>query len=85
MNTIKNQSSNMTDAATPSPDRAAATSKMSRSSGGGGGTENEEAHTFSNINEHPVDDISLEFFYKPHRLTLLLCSVVAVMYCAFVR
>lgn len=46
---------------------------------------NEEAHSFSNINEHPVDDISLEFFYTPHRLTLLLISVAAVMCCAFVR
>lgn len=75
----------MTDAATPPPDGTAKTGRLSRSGGGGGGNENEEAHTFSNINEHPVDDISLEFFYKPHRLTLLLCSVVAVMYCAFVR
>lgn len=45
----------------------------------------EEAHSFSNINEHPVDDISLEIFYQPHRLTLLLFSVAAVMSCAFVR
>lgn len=72
-------------AAVPSPPPPA-TRKMSRSGIGiDTGHETEEAHTFSNINEHPVDDISLEFFYKPHRLTLLLCSVVAVMYCAFVR
>lgn len=42
-------------------------------------------NTFSDINERPVDDISLDFFYKPHTVTLLAISIVAVMYCAFVR
>lgn len=41
--------------------------------------------TFIDINERPVDDISLDFFYKPHTVTLLGIAVVAVMYCAFVR
>lgn len=43
------------------------------------------ADTFSNINERPVDDISIEFFYKPHTITLLLISTAAVIYFAFVR
>lgn len=43
------------------------------------------ANTFLAINERPVDDISLDFFYKPHTVTLLAISIVAVMYCAFVR
>lgn len=43
------------------------------------------ANTFLAINERPVDDISLDFFYKPHTVTLLAISIFAVMYCAFVR
>lgn len=50
------------------------------------GSEIEEAaDTFITINERPVDDISLEFFYKPHTITLLLLSIIGVMYFAFVR
>lgn len=41
--------------------------------------------SFGDINERSVDDISLDFFYKPHTVTLLAIAVVAVMYCAFVR
>lgn len=41
--------------------------------------------SFFNINEKPVDDISIEFFYKPHTITLLLLSIGAVIYFAFVR
>lgn len=41
--------------------------------------------TFVIVNERPVDDISLDFFYKPHTITLLIVSVLAVMYSAFVR
>ncbi|KAI8036665.1 hypothetical protein M5D96_010466 [Drosophila gunungcola] len=41
--------------------------------------------TFVIVNERPVDDISLDFFYKPHTITLLAVSVLAVMYFAFVR
>ncbi|VVC92939.1 unnamed protein product [Leptidea sinapis] len=40
---------------------------------------------FESINERPVDDISLEFFYKPHTITLLGVSIAAVIYTAFVR
>ncbi|XP_012285741.1 phosphatidylserine synthase 1 isoform X2 [Orussus abietinus] len=41
--------------------------------------------SFSNINERPVDDISIEVFYTPHTITLLLTSIGAVIYFAFVR
>ncbi|XP_041785083.1 phosphatidylserine synthase isoform X1 [Anopheles merus] len=40
---------------------------------------------FKFINERPVDDISLNFFYKPHTITLLAVSIFGVMYFAFVR
>ncbi|XP_031640040.1 phosphatidylserine synthase 1 [Contarinia nasturtii] len=40
---------------------------------------------FISINEQPVDDISLDFFYKPHTVTLLAVSIISVMYFAFVR
>ncbi|KAI2802870.1 Phosphatidylserine synthase 2 [Blomia tropicalis] len=42
-------------------------------------------HHFYAINERPVDDISLEFFYKPHTITLLVFSFVTVFYSAFTR
>lgn len=41
--------------------------------------------TFVIVNERPVDDISLDFFYKPHTITLFAVSVISVMYFAFVR
>lgn len=41
--------------------------------------------TFVIMNERPVDDISLEFFYKPHTITLLAVSAFGVMSFAFVR
>lgn len=41
--------------------------------------------SFPSINERPVDDISLEFFYQPHTITLLLISIGAVIYSAFAR
>nr|CAG4640830.1 EOG090X05CZ [Eulimnadia texana] len=40
---------------------------------------------FLDINERPVDDISLEFFYKPHTLTLLSLCTTALLYSAFTR
>lgn len=40
---------------------------------------------FLAINERPVDDISLKFFYKPHTLTLLTCAVLLIVYTAFTR
>ena len=40
---------------------------------------------FYAINERPVDDISLEFFYKPHTISLLTISIVLVFGIAFTR
>ncbi|RWS31516.1 phosphatidylserine synthase 1-like protein [Leptotrombidium deliense] len=44
-----------------------------------------EENMFDSINERPVDDISLEFFYKPHTITLLSVSIIALLYTAFTR
>ncbi|XP_023022435.1 phosphatidylserine synthase 1 homolog l(3)77CDf [Leptinotarsa decemlineata] len=41
--------------------------------------------SFNTINEKPVDDISLHFFYKPHTISLLVLSIGFVIYFAFVR
>ena len=38
-----------------------------------------------NINERPVDDISIDFFYKPHTITLLTIVSSALLYSAFTR
>ncbi|KAK7574264.1 hypothetical protein V9T40_011455 [Parthenolecanium corni] len=40
---------------------------------------------FKEINECAVDDISLELFYKPHSIALLLISIAGVIYFSFVR
>jgi len=40
---------------------------------------------FVSINERPVDDISLEFFYKPHTITTMFVLVAVVTYTAFTR
>lgn len=40
---------------------------------------------FGSINEAPVEDISIEFFYKPHTLTLLFVGIAWVLYSAFTR
>lgn len=40
---------------------------------------------FKEINECSVDDISLELFYKPHSIALLLTSIAGVIYFSFVR
>ncbi|KAG8226868.1 hypothetical protein J437_LFUL006577 [Ladona fulva] len=45
----------------------------------------ETPDSFSSMNERPVDDISLEFFYKPHTVTLLTVSIASVIYTAFTR
>nr|SVE81288.1 EOG090X05CZ [Daphnia magna] len=37
------------------------------------------------INERPVDDISLDFFYKPHTITLLTTVSSLLLYSAFTR
>lgn len=52
---------------------------------GNSATTNESKDAFCYINERPVDDISLEFFYKPHTITLLAVSIASVIYTAFVR
>ena len=40
---------------------------------------------FSDVNDKQVDDISLEFFYKPHTITLLLGCIVFLTFLAFSR
>ena len=40
---------------------------------------------YKSINERPVDDISLEFFYQPHTITTMLVTVIALTYAAFAR
>jgi len=40
---------------------------------------------FYRINDAPVEDISIEFFYKPHTLSLLFFGIAAVLYSAFTR
>lgn len=42
-------------------------------------------NSFNNINARPVDDISLELFYKPHTITLLAVSIIGVMWFAWIR
>lgn len=37
------------------------------------------------INEQQVEDITVEFFYKPHTITLLTFTVLSLMYFAFTR
>ncbi|CAG0881613.1 unnamed protein product [Darwinula stevensoni] len=44
-----------------------------------------ETDHFQSINERPVDEISLEFFYKPHTVTLLTASIGVLIYFAFSR
>ncbi|XP_037651518.1 phosphatidylserine synthase 1 [Sebastes umbrosus] len=40
---------------------------------------------FRNINEQQVDEICLDFFYKPHTITLLTVTVLSLMYFVFTR
>ena len=40
---------------------------------------------FVSINERPVDDISLEFFYRPHTLMLMFVCVCGITWSAFTR
>lgn len=67
------------------PNASSAPTTPSKMAGLGPDNLKEIANTFVIVNEHPVDDISLNFFYKPHTITLLAVSVLAVMYFAFVR
>lgn len=41
--------------------------------------------SFLAMNERAVEDQTLNFFYKPHTITLLFSSIFAVMYFAFTR
>ena len=41
--------------------------------------------TFDAINDRSVDDISLEIFYKPHTISLLLACIFGLVYIAFTR
>jgi len=40
---------------------------------------------FTAVNEKPVDEVSLNFFYEPRTLTLLFLAIVALIYIAFNR
>lgn len=40
---------------------------------------------FRMINEQQVEDITIEFFYRPHTITLLTLTIVCLMYFAFTR
>ncbi|XP_064481157.1 phosphatidylserine synthase-like isoform X2 [Ornithodoros turicata] len=46
---------------------------------------NHRPDLFYSINERPVDDISLDFFYKPHTITLLTFCIGLLLYFAFTR
>lgn len=45
----------------------------------------EEKEHFRAINEQPVDDITLEFFYQPHTISLLTLCIIGLLYVAFMR
>lgn len=40
---------------------------------------------FQMMNEQQVEDICIDFFYKPHTITLLTVTVLSLMYFAFTR
>lgn len=42
-------------------------------------------NSFLAMNSRDVEDVTLNFFYKPHTITLLFCSIFAAMYFAFTR
>ncbi|XP_071810795.1 phosphatidylserine synthase 1-like isoform X2 [Apostichopus japonicus] len=44
-----------------------------------------EKQHFVGVNEQEVEDITLEFFYKPHTLTLLGVAIATTLYFAFTR
>lgn len=37
------------------------------------------------INEQQVEDITIDFFYRPHTITLLSFTIISLMYFAFTR
>lgn len=41
--------------------------------------------SFLAMNERAVEDMTLNFFYKPHTITALFGSIFAAMYFAFIR
>lgn len=41
--------------------------------------------SFLSMNERAVEDMTLNFFYKPHTITALFGSIFAAMYFAFIR
>lgn len=41
--------------------------------------------SFLSMNERAVEDMTLNFFYKPHTISLLFGSIAAAMYFAFTR
>uniref|UniRef100_A0A286YDW7 Phosphatidylserine synthase 1 n=1 Tax=Mus musculus TaxID=10090 RepID=A0A286YDW7_MOUSE len=40
---------------------------------------------FRMINEQQVEDITIDFFYRPHTITLLSFTIISLMYFAFTR
>ena len=40
---------------------------------------------YRSLNEQQVEDITLDFFYKPHTLSLLVCVLCALLYTACTR
>ncbi|GFU10568.1 phosphatidylserine synthase 1 [Nephila pilipes] len=50
-------------------------------------TENDSKtpYDFCNVNERPVDDISIEFFYKPHTISLLTVAVSVILLSVYTR
>ncbi len=50
-----------------------------------GSVASDSSDHFYTINERIVDDISIDFFYKPHTITLLTVSVIGLLYSAFTR
>ena len=44
----------------------------------------EEGH-FHAMNEKEVDNITIDFFYQPHTITLLICTIAGLLYIAFSR
>ncbi|CAL1281479.1 unnamed protein product [Larinioides sclopetarius] len=42
-------------------------------------------YDFCYVNERPVDDISLEVFYKPHTITLLTVAIIVIIYSVYTR
>ena len=61
--------------------------EMQRKRAPSGGSEHgsDASDHFVSINERPVDDISLEFFYKPHTITTMFVLAAVVTYTAFTR